>query len=92
MHVFDLSHGHFQELLNTTSELEDSDKEGFTQRLDIGPTLRSLGQRFCFSKTTLFEKGRWFKSPRVSRPCYKRGDLTDTGASERNAEMLAPAL
>lgn len=90
MQVFDLSHGHFQELLNTDSELEDSDQEGFTQTLDIGATVRSHGQRFCFSKTTLFEKGRWFKPPQVSHPCYKRGYLIYTGASERNAEMLAP--
>jgi hypothetical protein len=90
MQVFDLSHGQFQELLNTNSELEDSDQEGFTQTLDIGATLRSHGQRFCFSKTTLFEKGKRFKSPIVSHPCYKRGYLTNTGASDRNAEMLAP--
>ena len=89
--VFDLSHGHFQELLNTTSELEDSDQEGSTQKLDLGQTLQSHGQRFCFTKTTLFEKGKWFKTPRVSHPCYKRGYLTDGGASERNADMLAPA-
>ncbi len=90
MQVFDLSHGHFQELLNTESGLEDSDQEGFTQTLDIGATVRSNGQRFCFTKTTLFEKGKWFKSPQISHPCYKRGYLVDTGASERNAEMLAP--
>ena len=88
--VFDLNNGHFQELLNTDSALEDSDQEGFTQTLDIGATVRSRGQRFCFSKTTLFEKGRWFKSPQVSHPCYKRGYLIYTGASARTAEMLAP--
>jgi hypothetical protein len=90
MQVFDLSHGHFQELLSTESELADSDQEGFTQTLDIGATVRSNGQRFCFTKTTLFEKGKWFKSPQVSHPCYKRGYLVDTGASGHNAEMLAP--
>jgi hypothetical protein len=90
MQVFDLSQGHFQEILNTDSELEDSDQEGLTQTLEIGATVRSHGQRFCFSKTTRFEKGKWFRSPQVSHPCYKRGYLVVTGASEHNAEMLAP--
>ena len=88
--VFDLSHGHFQELLNIDSVLEDSDQEGFMQVLDVGRTLQSHGKRFCFSTTTLFEKGKWFKPPRVSHPCYKRGYLIETGASETNSEMLAP--
>jgi hypothetical protein len=89
LQVFDLSHGRFDEILNTDSRLEDSDQEGFMQILDIGRTLQSHGQRFCFSKTILFEKGKWFKPPRVAHPCYKRGYLVDTGASERN-KMLAP--
>jgi hypothetical protein len=90
MQVFDLNHGHFQELLHTDSEFEDSDQEGFTQMLDIGATVRGNGQRFCLTKTTLFEGGRWFKPPQVSHPCYKRGYLVDTGAIEHSAEMLAP--
>jgi hypothetical protein len=90
LQVFDLSHGHFQELLNTNSELRDSDQEGFTQKLEIGPTLRSHGQRFCVSKATLFEKGKWFMSPRVSHPCYERGHLETVEDRKGNDEMLAP--
>jgi hypothetical protein len=89
LQVFDLSHGRFDEILDTESRLEDSDQEGFMQVLDIGRTLQTHGQRFCFSKTILFEKGKWSKTPRMAHPCYRRGYLVETGASERN-KMLVP--
>jgi hypothetical protein len=87
--VFGLSHGRFDELLDTDSRVKDSDQETSIQVLDVGRTLQSHGQRFCFSKTILFEKGRWFNPPRVAHPCYKRGYGIDS-INGSNAEMLAP--
>jgi hypothetical protein len=89
LQVFDLSHGRFEELLNTNSRLKD-DQEVFTQTLDIGRTLQSHGQRFCFSKTVLFEKGTWFNPPRVSHPCYRRGYLLNSTQTGDPNRMLAP--
>jgi len=45
-----------------------------TQTLDIPRTLRTHGQQFCVAKRTLFENGTWFSPPRISHPCYKRGE------------------
>lgn len=52
--------------------------------------MQTHGQLFCFTKTTLFEKGTWFKRPRVTRPCYKRGEGIDAEEVKDRSKMLAP--
>jgi hypothetical protein len=90
LQVFDLSHARFDELLHTNSRLQYIDQDYYKQVLDTGRTLQSHGQRFCFSKTILIEKGKWFRPPRVARPCYKRGDGIDAWQAEYRKIMLAP--
>ncbi|MGA2116259.1 MAG: hypothetical protein ABSH56_16080 [Bryobacteraceae bacterium] len=87
-HVFDLRHGRFEKLLQAYSDLEYMDQEGYTQVLDVDRTVQSHGQQFCFSKTTRFEKGKWFKAPRVTHPCYERGYGVD--AKETSGRRLGP--
>ncbi len=89
--VFDLGHGRFEELLQAYSDVEYMDQEGYTQALDVARTMQSHGQRFCFSKTTRFEKGEWFNAPRVTHPCYERGHGVDAKeTSERNKRLGPP--
>ena len=88
LQVFDLSHGSFEEVLNTQSRLEYMDQDVFTQVLDIRGTVRTRGQKFCVSKTTLFEDGKWFKPPRLTYPCYSRGDGIDAKADKARNELL----
>jgi hypothetical protein len=72
LYVYDLSEGHFHQLSTTPtrwhSEMEKDTV--WTQTLDIPRTLGERGKRFCFEKIVYAESGRWFPSPRVSRPCY----------------------
>jgi hypothetical protein len=70
--VFDLQHAYFNELLSTESMLRYMDEQGFDQSLDPKRTLKSAGKRFCFEKKMLFENGAWFKTPRITHPCYER--------------------
>lgn len=90
LQVFDLTHGDLEELVSTNSRLEYMDEEKYTQVLDVDRTRKAHGQRFCTLKTTLFEKGMWFKPPRVTRPCYKRGDGVDPEDVKVRNSMLAP--
>lgn len=90
LQVFDLSHGSFEEVLRTQSRLEYMDQDVFTQVLDIRRTVQTHGQRFCVSKTILFEDGKWFKPPRLTYPCYSRGDGVDAEAVKARNELLAP--
>lgn len=90
LQIFDLSHGRFDELVNTNASLKFEDQEGYTQVLDPGRTRRSHGQLFCFTKTILFEGGEYFNTPRTARPCYKRGDGVDSEHAEVRMSMLAP--
>lgn len=92
LQVFDLSHGHFEELLNTFSRMDSRGNEDpvvFTQSLDIRQTLQSRGQQFCVSKTVLFAGDKWVKQPRVVHPCYPRGAGVDPKETMSNS-MLAP--
>ena len=75
LHVFDLSHSRFDELLNMASRMSASvmDEEQYMQTLDVSRTLKSRGKQFCFVKTTYAEEGKWFPTPRVSKVCYERG-------------------
>jgi len=87
LQVFDLSRGHFEELLNTFSRLDsrgDDDPVIFTQSFDVTRTLRSRGRRFCVSKTVLFARGRWIKQPGVVDLCYSRGAGVDPKETTSN--------
>ena len=89
--MFDLSHGRFEEVLNTDSRLQYFDQDSFTQVLDLRRTMRNHGQRFCFLTTTLFENGKAFKPPRITHPCFRRGEsVEDIHDAEDRNRMLAP--
>jgi hypothetical protein len=74
LQIFDLRHANFEQILNIDSRLEYMDQDGYTQTLDIPRTLRTHGQQFCVTKRTLFENGKYFFPPRISHPCYQRGE------------------
>jgi hypothetical protein len=89
--VFDLSEGRLDEVLNTESRMQYMTSDWYTQTLDLRRTRDSHGQRFCFAKTTLFEAGEAFRPPRVTRPCYRRGEGVDSGEMGVRNRMLTPA-
>ena len=89
--VFDLSKGRLDEVLNTASRMQYMTDDWYTQTLDLRRTRQSHGQRFCFSKTTLFESGKAFRSPQVTRPCYQRGHGVDAPAVRDRNNRLIPA-
>jgi hypothetical protein len=90
LHVFDLSRGRFEEILNEYSSLEYMTDEKYKQVLDQRRTLLSHGTQFCFVKTVLFENSKPFNPPRVTHPCYKRGAGVDPKDSAERNEWLAP--
>ena len=90
LQVFDLTGGHFEEVLNTMSRMEQEDQAGYTQVLDVNRTRQSNGSLFCVTKTTLFEKGKWLSPQRVTRPCYKRGDGVDAKEIKDRNKLLGP--
>jgi hypothetical protein len=90
LQVFGLTRGNLEELLNTNSRLEYMDEEGYSQVLDIDRTLKAHGQQFCVLKETIFEKGKWFKKPIVTRPCYRRGEGVDPKDVKMRNRMLDP--
>jgi hypothetical protein len=86
--VFDLSHGGFEEILDTTSRLQHAGEDWYTQVLDVDRTRQRRGAEFCFTKTVLFELGKVYQPARVTKTCYKRGDGVDLKAArERNASL-----
>jgi hypothetical protein len=89
LQVFDLSHGRLDEVLGTESRMQYMTDDWYTQTLDINRTRESHGQRFCFSKTTLFEGGKAFQPPRITRPCYKSGYGVDLNEVRERNKMLA---
>jgi hypothetical protein len=89
--VFDLSKGRLDEVLNTESRMQYMTDDWYTQTMDLSRTRQTHGQRFCFSKTTLFEAGKAFRPPRITRPCYKRGDGVDSAELRNRNKMLTPA-
>jgi hypothetical protein len=91
LHVFDLSQGRLDEVLETPSRMQYMTDEWYTQILDLDRSRESHGQQFCFSKTTLFEGGEALGAPRVTRPCYKRGDGVDSGWVQERNKMLTPS-
>ena len=90
LQVFDLSNGRLHEVLNTPSRMQYMTDDWYTQTLDVSRTRESQGQQFCFSKTTLFEGGKAFGPPRVTHPCYKRGDGVNSAEVRSRNKMLAP--
>ena len=90
LQVFDLSRGRFEELLHTYSWLDYMDEDGYKQSLDIDRTLQTHGQQFCVLKTTRYNKVEWFNPPRVTHPCYKRGEGIDPEGVKLTNESLAP--
>lgn len=88
--MFDLSHGSFEEVLNTQSRLEYMDQDLFTQVLNIGRSRQSNGRQVCVSKTTLFEEGKPFQPPRSTYPCYNRGDGVNPEDVKARNDLLAP--
>jgi len=91
LQVFDLSRGSFEELLNTNSRLENGmDGQLYTQSLDVARSLETAGRQLCFLKTTLIEKGKRLTTPRITRPCYNRGDGVDRAWVRDGNKMLAP--
>ena len=90
LQIFDLSKGNLDEVLATESRMQNMTDDWYTQVLDIGRTRKSNGQQVCFSKTTLFQDGEAFRPPRVSRPCYKRGEGISARAITELNNMLLP--
>jgi hypothetical protein len=90
LQVFDLSHGSFEEVLNTPSRLEYMDQDRFTQVLNIGHTRQANGREVCVSKTTMFEEGKPFQPPLATYPCYNRGDGVKPEDVKARTELLAP--
>ena len=86
LHIFDLHQRFFDEILHVYSDLSFEDQEGYRRALDVSRTLHYHGTRFCFVESLLFEKGKRFDPPKVSRPCYKRGDGVDN--NEPNTQRL----
>ena len=87
--VFDLSRGKLEEILNTFSRMdndaydEEHHTEHYTQILNLPRTWRSHGNRFCFVKTLTFENDRRLNPPRVTHPCYKRGQGVDPNDADQ---------
>jgi hypothetical protein len=90
LQVFDLSRGSFDEVAATESRMQYMTEDWYTQALDISRTRASHGQEFCFSRTALFENGEAFRPPRVTHPCYKRGEGIDSGKGMERNKMLVP--
>jgi len=87
--IFNLSQGHFTELLSANSRLMEGHEEEYTQTLEVTKSLSNHGKRFCFRKKILFEKGHSFNPPRIIHVCYPRGDCVyPREISDRN-RMLA---
>ncbi|MEO8130229.1 MAG: hypothetical protein ABI822_24210 [Bryobacteraceae bacterium] len=72
MHIYDLTQGHFDELLDMASRMSASvmKDEQYLQVLDVPRSVKEKGKQYCFVKTM---EGKWFPAPRVSSVCYPRG-------------------
>lgn len=90
LQVFELSHGKFEQVLNTDSRLDDSPRERFLQALDVSATVQNRGGQFCASKTILLERGKRLNPPRVTHHCYKRGFGVTKAGSSSSGDLLAP--
>jgi hypothetical protein len=86
--ILNLNHPKFEEALNVVSQISWEMDEIYTQVLDVPRTIRLGGTRFCFTKTMMFEKGQPLMPPRITAPCYKRGEGVDVRESEERNKML----
>jgi hypothetical protein len=89
LQVFDLSRGNFEEILETQSRAY-MDQDLFTQFLDVGRTRQSTGQQICVSKTTMVEEGKPFQPPRITHPCYERGNGVNPEDVKAHNKLLEP--
>ncbi len=94
---FDLRYGRLDEILDTYSYLEhdlavdDTDHSAhYDQKLDLSRTAQTHGREFCFVKTLSMQDDKWLVPPRVTRPCYKRGDGVDAEDSRKRNGLLKP--
>jgi hypothetical protein len=88
LQIFDLGRGNFEEVLSTQSRLQYMQEDCYMQVLDISRTRERHGLQFCVTKTTCVPDGKVPGPPRVTRPCYRRGEGVEADDSK---EMLAPS-
>jgi hypothetical protein len=79
LYLFDLSAQKLWPVLATDARLSASiEKEDlFVQHLDVARTRSRRGSRFCFTTTTYVEEDKTFNPPKVTHPCYRRGEGVD---------------
>jgi hypothetical protein len=88
--IFDLSQGRLDQVLEHASRMVSTvmGEEVYKQDLDVSRTLRMKGEQFCFTRTVYGEEGKWFPSPKVTRPCYARGRGVDADENRKRMEHL----
>ncbi len=88
--IFDLSNGRLGEVLEHASRMYATvmGEELYKQELDVSRTLRMKGEQFCFTRTVYGEEGKWFPSPKVTKPCYARGRGVDAEENRKRMEHL----
>jgi hypothetical protein len=88
--IFDLSHGKLEQVLEHASRMyaKVMGEELYKQELDIPRTLKTQGKQFCFTRTVYGEEGKWYPSPKVTRPCYDRGRGVDAEENQKRQEHL----
>jgi hypothetical protein len=88
--IFDLSHGRLDQILEHASRMVSTvlGEEVYKQDLDVSRTLRMKGEQFCFTRTVYGEEGKWFPSPKVTKPCYVRGRGVSEEENRKRIEHL----
>lgn len=74
--IFDISGEKLRPILRIGARVHYTiDKEeAVVNSLDVARTRSIKGARFCFASTTYVEDDKWFTPPRITHPCYKRGE------------------
>jgi hypothetical protein len=75
--VFDLSNRRLAPILETlafSSDWTKEEPEVFTQSLDLSRTRSLHGRQFCFTKTTYVVDDGKVSPPKITHPCYRRGE------------------
>jgi hypothetical protein len=74
--IFDVSAAGLGPIVETDVSVYDGlEKENlFVKSLDIARTRAIKGTRFCFTMTTYIEDDKKFNPPKITHPCYKRGE------------------
>ena len=78
-----------ERFFETTSQISYQTSDRFTQDFDVPETIERGGNEYCFTKTTMFENGIYFKPERISKVCYKPTADQDKESEDRN-KLLAP--